>query len=217
MSSDGVLSWLCKALKAQDAKSQDAFILLDIDAGFSDFIVSTFENILFSRVITSGTEQLVDETRWPKFLGEMKQTMVISQGEEISQKPVKVYLVGAIEKIVGLSQKIEVEFNLPVQTVEPLVNIAIARDLIRLPVDLFEHVSFSSLLGLGLDTVKKKINFVLPEAQIRKTLKERSRDMIFFGSVAMYLILIICGIYLEKLHNKQAYLDLLKGRYELTA
>jgi Tfp pilus assembly protein PilN len=68
-----------------------------------------------------------------------------------------------------------------------------------------------------LDTVKKKINFVLPEAQIRKTLKERSRDMIFLGSAAMYLILVVCGIYGEKMRNQQALLGLLSDRYKTIA
>ncbi len=213
LSSDGVLSWLAKAGKSQELKGQEAFIILDVDSAFTDFVVSTFENILFSRVIASGSDQLADEAKWPKFLGEMKQTLVISQGEEILQKPSKVYLGGAVGKLKGLAQKIEIEFNLPVEVVEPLAGMPAAKEMLRRPVDLLEHVSFSPLLGLGLDAGKKKINFVLPEAQIRRQLKERSRDMILFASLLMYLLLIICGLFLEKMRNKQAYLDLLKASY----
>ncbi|HQP91082.1 MAG TPA: PilN domain-containing protein, partial [Candidatus Omnitrophota bacterium] len=208
------LSWLFKAVKPADNKSQDAFIILDIDNNFTDFIVSSFENILFSRVITSGAEQLTDETRWQKFIGEMKQTIVISQGEEVVQKPTKIYVCGAYGKLRNLCSKIEIEFNLPVQVIEPLSNLPLAKEVVKKPQDIFDTVSFAALLGLGLDTVKKKINFVLPEAQIRKVLKERSRELIIFGSLFMYLILIICGVYFEKMRNKEAYINLLKSKYK---
>lgn len=214
LSSDGILSWLCKAVKPSDFKPSDAFIILDIDSNFTDFIVSTHENILFSRVLAHGAEHLGDEVRWLKFIGEMKQTIVISQGEEVVQKPSRIYMTGIVENLKGLSSRIETEFNLPVHVIEPLVNIPVAKEVTKNPPELFQNASFSALLGLGLDTIKKKINFVLPEAQIRRVLKERSRDVILLGSTAMYLILIICGVYLEKLHNRQAYLDLLNGRYQ---
>lgn len=214
LSSDGILSWLCRAAKISETKAGEAFIILDIDANFTDFIVSTHENILFSRVIALGAEHLADEGRFPKFIGEMKQTLVISQGEEVIQKPSKVYIAGAVEALKGLAGRIEVEFNLPVQPVEPLANLSLAKDVVKKPLEVFSSVSVSALLGLGFDGVKKKINFVLPEAQIRRVLRERSRDLIVFGSVAMYLILIVCGIYLEKMRNRQAYIDLVQGRYK---
>lgn len=217
LSSDGILSWLCRAVKGLDIKSLEAFIILDIDYNFSDFVVSTAENILFSRVITQGCEQLVDEMKWPKFIGEMKQTIVISQGEEVMQKPSRIYISGAVENLKRLASKIEMEFNLPVHVVEPLANLPLAKDIAKSPAELFRSASLSSLIGLGLDIVKKKINFVLPEAQIRKTLRERSRDVIFFGSAMMYFIFIVCGIYLERLHNRQAYLAILSDRYQKIA
>ncbi len=214
LSSDGVLSWLIRAAKIPDSKTSEAFIILDIDSNFTDFIVSTHENILFSRVVTHGREQLADESKWPKFIGEMKQTIVISQGEEVVVKPSKIYIAGAAEKLKGLSSKIEVEFNLPVHSIEPLANFPASKDFVKKPQDLFESASFSALLGLGIDTLKKKINFVLPEAQIRKTLKERTKEVILLGSSIMYLMLIVCGIYVEKMHNRQTYLNLISERYK---
>lgn len=214
LGSDGVLAWLGKASKSVDPKSNDAFIILDVDAHFTDFIVSTHENILFSRVIAQGTESLADETKWPKFLGEMKQTLVISQGEEVLQKPTKFYLTGCGAALRKLASTIEIEFNLPVDVVDPFSNMPLAKDVVKKPAEVLTQVSFSPLLGLGLDTARRKINFVLPEAQIRKNLRERSRDTIFFGSCLMYLVLIACGVYMEKMHNRQAYLDLIHGRFE---
>lgn len=217
LSSDGALSWLCKAAKPADLKSGEAFIILDIDSAFTDFVVSTNENIVFSRVIALGADALSDESKWQKFIGEMKQTMVISQGEEILQKPTRVFVSGAVEKLRALSSKIEIEFNLPSQVVDPLINLPLAKEVEKKPAEIFESVSFSALLGLGLDTLKKKINFVLPEAQIRRALRDRSREMIFLASGIMYVILIVCGIYLEKMNNRQAYLGMLNKRYEKIA
>jgi Tfp pilus assembly protein PilN len=198
-------------------KNPDPFVILDIDSNFTDFIVSSYENILFSRVMASGSEQLNDETKWQKFIGEMKQTLIISQGEEVLSKPSKIYLTGAVAKIKKIATLIETEFNLPVQIVEPLENMPVAKALAKDPEDVCDQVSFSPIFGLGLDAVKKKINFVLPEAQIRKSLRERGKEMIMFASCAMYLILVICGVYMEKMHNRQVYFDLLKTRYQKIA
>jgi len=41
--------------------------------------------------------------------------------------------------------------------------------------------------------------------------------MIFLASGIMYVILIVCGIYLEKMNNRQAYLGMLNKRYEKIA
>ncbi|MFH0877357.1 MAG: PilN domain-containing protein [Candidatus Omnitrophota bacterium] len=217
LSSDGILSWLGKATKGFDVKPAEAFIILDVDAAFTDFIVSTTENILFSRVITLGRDQLNEESRWAKFIGEMKQAIVISQSEEVLQKPVRIFLGGAVEHLQGLSTRLELEFNLPATVVAPLANAPVAKDLVKFPANILESVSMGALLGVGLDAGRKRINFTLPEAQIRKTLQERSRDIMFFGSIAMYLMLAACGVYLEKLRNKEATLGILRDRYQKSA
>jgi len=200
-------------LKGANSKPPESFIILDVDNGFSDFIISGSENILFSRVITSGLDQLLDEERWPKFFGEMKQTLVISQGEEISKRPSKLYLTGAGAELEKLAVRIETEFNMPVERIATLQGLPLAKEVTMTPDKVLSEASFTALLGLGLDATKKKINFVLPEAQIRKALREKTRDAILLGSSAMYLILILCGIYIERMHAKQGRLTLIEERY----
>lgn len=217
LSSDGVLSWLGRAVKSAELKAPEAFVILDIDASFTDFLVATHENVLFSRGIAVGRDQLNDEARWPKFIGELKQTLVISQGEEIIQKPSKIFVTGAVENLKNLCAKIEAEFHLPTHSVEPLANLPLSKEVFKNPAVLFEQASFTGLLGLGLDAGKNRIGFILPEAQLRRVLKERNREMIFLGSLIMYLILVGCGVYLERMHNRQAYLGLLKDRYQRIA
>lgn len=217
LSSEGVLSWFARAVKPGELKPEDAFLVLDIDNASTDFIIASPSMILFSRTIASGAEQLKDQEKWPRFLGEMKQTMVISQGEEIPQKPVRVYIVGVIGVLGDLVSQIETEFNLPASVIQPLDGIAVGKDTFKMPFEVLEQISFCSLFGLGLDLFRRKINFVLPEAQIRKALRERVRDMIFVGSGVAYFILIVCGIYLEKLHNRKAFLELLSNRYKTIA
>ncbi|MFB3918805.1 MAG: PilN domain-containing protein [Candidatus Velamenicoccus archaeovorus] len=217
LSSEGVLSWLKGAVKMSEMKAEDACLILDVDSAYTDFIVASPAMILFSRVIASGAEQLKDPEKWPRFFGEMKQTMVISQGEEILQKPVRVYVVGAVGQLKGFISQVETEFNLPASVVQPLEGVQADKDIVKSPPEALDQTSFSSLFGLGLDLARKKINFVLPEAQIRRALRERTRDIVLFGSGMMYFILIVCGIYSEKLYNRKAYLKLLNERYKTIA
>lgn len=214
LSSEGTISWLERAVKLGEPKPENVFIILDIDTNFTDFLVASPSGILFSRVIASGYEQLKDKEKWPRFLGEIKQTIVISQGEEVSQKPNRIYITGAAESLKGLVSSLEAEFNLPTTVVGPLEGTPLAKDFSRKPENALAQLSFASLIGLGVDIARKKITFALPEAQIRKALRERSRDIMFLASGIMYIILIICGIYGEKLHNRRAAIDLLNNRYE---
>ena len=214
LSSDGTLSWLNKALKPAESEL-DSFIVLDVDSNYTDFIIATFKDVFFSRVVAQGRESLLDLSQWDRFIGEMKQTLVISQGEEVAAKPSRIYLTGACEGIEALAERIKTEFGLPVETVGILKNIGVSKELNSARPAALGTVSFTSLFGLGLDAGRKRINFVLSEALIRKALKERSFDMIALGSAVMYIILIICGVYLEKLHNRQAYLDILNDRYKV--
>ncbi|MFA5075678.1 MAG: hypothetical protein WC436_06275, partial [Candidatus Babeliales bacterium] len=48
LSSEGVLSWLLRAVKPGETKPEDAFLILDIDISSTDFIVASSSMILFS-------------------------------------------------------------------------------------------------------------------------------------------------------------------------
>jgi len=181
------------------------YMLLDIDTNFTDFLIIDKEKLLFSRSIAYGADQLATgEQAKMKFLSEVKQSLVIFQSEEANKKPDKIFLSGAVDCAKGIAPLLGQEIDCQTEIFKPQMN------FVNAPV----NVSVSSLLGLAMDTRAARINFILPEVQIRKALKERSKEIVFLGSVLMFIFLLSLGIFMERLYNRSSYLKLLNTKYQ---
>lgn len=201
LSSQGVLSWFLAGAKA-NLETGKIYALLDIDSNFTDFMIIDKENLLFSRSIALGAEQIsLEQVKQARFVSELKQSLVIFQSEEMNKNPAKIFVSGSTDNIGGLSEVLKKELNTQVE---------IINSDSRVP----KNISVSAVLGLVLDTHRKRINFILPEVQIRKALKDKSRELIFLGSLLMFILLTCCGIFLEKMYNRMNYLKILDRRYQ---
>lgn len=200
LSSYGAFSWFLFNQKAHLAAGS-LYILLDIDSNFTDFMIADRDNLHFSRSIAYGADQLSVDPGRTKFAAELKQSLAIFQSEEMNKKPAKIFASGAVVNIRNLQELLEKELGVSVEAHKPVPGIPL-------------QVSISAVSGLAIDPSRKKINFVLPEVQIRKTLKERSKDLIMLGGILMYLLLVSSGIFLSRVYNKSSYLKLLERRYK---
>ena len=207
LSSQGIFSWFMFMQKSGGFSNPAGLnILLDIDYNFTDFLVVSKENLLFSRTIPHGSDQIYAdaELRRNKFIYELKQSLLNFQSEETGKKPSKIFISGAIGGITDLDKLISEQLGLAVEILE---------NTKFLPKN--KKVSISALLGLALESHKKRINFILPEIQIRKTLKERVRQLILLGSLLIYIIIVICFIFLGRMYNRQANLRLLNEQIQI--
>ncbi|MCX5712250.1 MAG: PilN domain-containing protein, partial [Candidatus Omnitrophica bacterium] len=59
----------------------------------------------------------------------------------------------------------------------------------------------------------RRINFNLPEIQIRKSLREKTRDIIILGSYCIYIFTLICVAFFGKIQNQQNYLAKINKQY----
>jgi len=201
LSSQGVLSWLLGPGKAH-LEAGKIYISLDIDANFTDFMIVDKDSLLFSRSIASGAEQIsLDEARRVKFISELKQSLAIFQSEEMNKKPAKIFISGATDNVTGLIAPLEAEINAPVEIIKSEGGVP-------------RNVSVTAVLGLALDSHHKKISFILPEAQIRRALKDRSKELILLGSLLMLILVLGCGIFLEKMSIRSSYLGNLDKRFQ---
>jgi Tfp pilus assembly PilM family ATPase/Tfp pilus assembly protein PilN len=207
LSSQGIFSWFMFMQKSGGFSNPAGLnILLDIDYNFTDFLIVSKENLLFSRTIPHGSDQIYAdaELRRNKFIYELKQSLLNFQSEETGKKPSKIFISGAIGGITDLDKLISEQLGLAVEILE---------NTKFLPKN--KKVSISALLGLALESHKKRINFILPEIQIRKTLKERVRQLILLGSLLIYIIIVICFIFLGRVYNRQANLRLLNEQIQI--
>ncbi|MDD4954344.1 MAG: PilN domain-containing protein, partial [Candidatus Omnitrophica bacterium] len=74
-------------------------------------------------------------------------------------------------------------------------------------------LSLNALAGVALAGEEKGLSFILPEIQIKKSIRDKTRELIIVGSFTVYILFLSCAIFLGKIYNQQAYLRRLTQNY----
>ncbi|MDD5431532.1 MAG: pilus assembly protein PilM [Candidatus Omnitrophica bacterium] len=204
LSSYQSLQWILDNHKAE-INQTDFYAILDIDSAYTDFLVFSKQGLLFSRNIPVGANPIAakDDIGLMKLLGEIKQSLLIFYNEEANKKPAKIFLTGA-SIINELNKVIEKEIDIPVKSspVHYFEELSKTKK-IEIPTD----VSMTSISEVCIDKGIHGLTFILPEIQIKKTLREKTKEMLVLGISLIYLFSIVCAIFLGKIYNQQTYLN----------
>jgi len=210
LSSYESLQWVYRNCQNNIGRS-DIYLLLDVDSSCTDFIIFSQHGLLFTRSISMGMDSLrtKDSFGFVKLVGEMKQSIIVFHNEEVSSKLVSIFITGCRD-ISAISDTISEEMELPVKIVPcPCLKDFSKAEKMNVPSD----VSLTAVSELSLELGKKSFNFILPELQVRKQLKEKTRDLFIFAACFVYLFTIICLVFVGRIYVKQNYLNKLESRY----
>lgn len=202
LSSHGAWEWVLENYKSELNQS-DLYLLLDIDSAFTDFIIFSRANLLFTRSINVGASGMKDQQGmvFTRLIGEVKQSLIMFYNEEVNRKPSVMFISGAQVKS-DFGKMAEDELGLPAKAVpSPLEK------------DIPSDVSLCAVAELAARHDDRQIYFILPELKISRSLRERTKDIIITGTAFLYLLTVICGIFLGRIYNQQNYLQGLKQDY----
>lgn len=200
-------SWLWMAARhGHTFAESDLVLLLDLEAGYIDFLLCSRKALFFSRSIAIEADQLTDEAGLARLLNEINQSLEIFQNEEMNRRPAKVFVGGAETPMPMVEKAIKEGLNLPVSRVAGPVK---SRPEAPGPA---AGCSLNALAHLIDGDADQELSFVLPELQIRQSLKEKTRELILIGSVSLYVIIALMGFFMSRLHHQQNYLDSLRQR-----
>ena len=210
LSSAGVWEWVVGTCRG-DINQTDLYLLLDVETNYVDFIVFSHNSMLFSRSINIGAKSIHEDGLLgiTKLLGEVKQSLVMFYNEEVNKKPVAVFISGATIKT-ELSRLIETDLGIPLKIVSPPFTQEIAKSKKR---EFPPDVSVTGASALALKDSETRLNFILPEIQIRKSLREKTREIIVVGSLVIYLFMVACALFLGKIYEQRTYLAKLDNDY----
>ncbi|MCM8812565.1 MAG: pilus assembly protein PilM [Candidatus Omnitrophica bacterium] len=182
-------------------KKQELYAAVDIDAAAADFIIFNTEFVFFTRSIAFAAQDLVSAESVTKFIGELKQSLLIFNSEESPLKPQHVFVSGAADD--GLVRMIGTELAIPA---------------VKLPVagrgggpESAGGVSLSGVCELAVEERDPIFSFSLPELEIRKTLKQRMKESIVLGSLLIYLLTVGLLFVFTRSQSRQAYVRQLQG------
>jgi len=197
-------SWHRTAELCRNEIKNEIYILLDVDSNCADFIIFNREGLLFSRTISSSVAEDASAHEMVKLIGEIKQSLVIFQNEEMSKKPAKIFLAGA-PAVLQFEKTISEELSLPVIVVPAVVSNE-HKDADAgggLPVS----VSFNAVASLLSETPSKMLTFGIPEVQIRQAFKEKTRELTILGTMGIYFLCIFFLFFLSRIYSYGAYLN----------
>ena len=210
LSSFGTWQWVIKNYQ-REMNQNDLYLILDIDSIFTDFIICSRTNLLFTRNIPIKVNTDLNSSDVTKFIGEVKQSLVIFQNEEMNKKPVSIFLSGS-EKGRELYKVAQDELDIPVKLIKPPYSEDFLQGKHR---EIPRDASLIAATELVLEDNILGLSFVLPEIQIRKSLKEKTKELTIMATLFVYFSSMIVLMFLGRLYSEGAYLKKLNQRTEV--
>jgi Tfp pilus assembly PilM family ATPase len=201
LSSFGVFSMVSSRCSREIAASEVGLIL-DIDAGFADLLIFSGNVLLSSRSINIGNEQLGEEIGRRKLIGEIRQAIVVFHSQEAGKKPSKMFISGARVNIESVAAMAREELGIEVKPV-----VFGDDDSSTGSVSLTAPVEF-----LGNRNANTGVNFIVPEIEVRRTLRDKSREIMQAGALIFYLCFVSVGIFWGRQNLMQGYESYLERR-----
>jgi len=205
MSSQGLLHYVAEACKDKSLL-QGSYLILDIDANYSDLVLVHNHKLGSSVVIPQGADQLKNDQEKERFAVELKQALVALNNEIPEAKCDKLFLTGAaaahlffIELVLGK------DFNLKAQYIS-------SKEYDSFVSGGLKEISLSAVMGFSSQIAKDDIKFVVPELQIKKEMKSKVQQLMILGVVLVYILISLGAIALLRLVQQQLYSTGLKER-----
>lgn len=212
---EGLRLWAQKAVSPVQVESDELILLLDVDAGATEFVILNGTKFLFGRSLAVGSLQLQQgQTAETEFLREVTRTLE-SGGEDFqSAKVSRILVTGAQDAIKTVAALLSRELNLPSDVVpafQPWSDQVASQPSAEIAA---KPVSFSSLTGHLLSAEVSPVNLMPPEVRMRKQLEERAKELAFMGTLFLTLVMLGSMVAFEKIYKRNTYLDFLKKEYE---
>ncbi|MBU1894752.1 MAG: pilus assembly protein PilM [Candidatus Omnitrophica bacterium] len=197
--------------KGRFAKSGDTSLKACVDVGeeFTDFFVFKETTVLFTRSIAASGESLKKEENIKKFAGELRQALIVSHVGRLESIE-KLYITGMSGTNSKLAEIITNTLSVKVEIVD-LLNVIGSLRGVKNVGKIIERVSLSAIVGISSDPLISKFNFVLPEAKMRKDVREMTKNLFVMGGIIIYLIVVFLLFFMSKLYTQESYLNKITG------
>ena len=205
MSSQGLVHYVVDACRNKIVLPS-SYMILDIDANYSDLVLVHNQKFGSSVVIPQGAEQLKDSLDKEKFAAELKQALVALSNEIPDARCEKLFLTGAASSQLALVENILAkDFNLKSQYLS-------SEEYDNFLASGLKDISLSAILGFSAQAAKDDLRFILPEIQIKKDMKFKLQQLMILGVSLIYILIMSSEITLVRLMQQQAHATDLKNR-----
>ncbi len=188
VTSEGLLNWfnLCAAVPADQGAA-----ILDVDSFYSDFAVIAARQLVFTRSMLMGANELIggDPAALQRLVGEVKRSLDMFRSEHGRAEMGKLIVTGAGLHVTALAGALRAALDLPVENADVRGNMtrqpkgAVLDD----PANL--SASLTSIVGMALAPQELSFNLVPETVRFRRNLLERARRMSWLTILVMGFML----------------------------
>ncbi|MCF7870590.1 MAG: pilus assembly protein PilM [Candidatus Omnitrophica bacterium] len=212
LSSEGLLGWAKNIYK--EISDQNPHILIDIGYNNSDFEIVLYGKLVYSKSVSVGAVSFEkdEEAALNKLNKSINHFIYDYQNAVINQDIEKGVITGANLVVNSLvSQSLQEALGFGIEIKDQLDNISLGDSARR---NINQDTSDSSLAGIfGLISKHKlDVNFLPHELVIEREVKERAKDIYIAGILLVLVPILISGIFLERIYNKNVYLEKLESK-----
>ena len=188
--------------------------LVWINGANSDFLISRGDSLIFIRNIPVGAQHfsVAKEGYLIRFVEELKKSFETYQSENIDQAPVFIGLIGALRHTDDLDQTITDILHIPVKRFDDLEHLNLHPE-IRQKADA-QDWSFLHVISSGYFFTETAADLTPEENKLKKTVEERSKEIVKTGILVMVLFSLICVFFISHIYFQTARIDQLSKRYE---
>ncbi|MEA3305638.1 MAG: pilus assembly protein PilM [Candidatus Omnitrophota bacterium] len=212
LSSEMVFNLYQQFLRNKHISGKDTTVgFIDMDSNFTDFLFIHNNNLLFTRSIFIGMENILAEPEiWKdKFAGQIKSSIDIYREHGLSGSLNKIIIGRAAAETEGLLELLKKTLNLPVEVLNVLENVPISEEALKTIKNCDKKVSLSAIFGSLLSDKEPVFNLMPRQIQMRKKLEERSKQVILSGILLVSIMMAASGILIERIYNKNSFLKTL--------
>jgi len=197
-----VLSLETMVLWYKDRSPSASLGMLHLDADNTDFMVIKEQKPIFLRNIPVGVEQILyDRDKYfPQLLEEVNHSLEAYQTEQLESLS-KVIACGATSKVAEFLRLLSEKSNLAIDVednLEGLKMFATAPDIKGVASDL-------SVIGLASGVIKYNkthLDLTPEEVKVREAVAEKSRDIIWLGTLLFFILILFLSIFAQKIWMK---------------
>lgn len=218
LTSQGILNWQRMAQPSKADGEGGTIAVVDIDATFTDFVVVSDGQLIFTKAMSIGASKLLEgEGKWvERFTQEMKAALDLYEHQGVGNAITRVVLTGAEMVPVGLKEAIQQKWGLVVERVSILEKVPGVPQLAGSSEMQRRSTSFTAVVGLAWDPEGAGIDLIPFEVVLKEGLAARGRDLMIMGVLLLSILMVISGMISERLYFKRQYLEQLRQEVQRT-
>lgn len=204
VSSEGLCRWFRAAGLARKGDAGDTVALMDIDASASEILVFADGNMVFSRSILVGAEQLSAEPeKWNQELAKETRESIDRYKNEHPKHPLtSLYLGGSTKAVSQVSGLLGEALKLPVKPCEPTHNIPVSGGSKQLSRDGAGNVSLSAAFGIAMAPETLEVDLTPPELHMERVMAEKRSQLNVLGVLGILIVTLACVFIFSSFYAK---------------